>query len=65
MKEWNVSGTACIDRDSRENSGVVHIKEEEENGNFEIIILIMKTAEDAAETFVFSLVIIGEHIIQL
>ena len=46
MKECNVSGTACIDRDSRENSGVVHIKEEEENGNFEIIILIMNLSDN-------------------
>ena len=46
MKECNVSGTACIDRDSRENSGVIHIKEEEENGNFEIIILIMNLSDN-------------------
>ena len=46
MKECNVSGTACIDRDSRENSGVIHIKEEEENDNFEIIILIMNLSNN-------------------
>ena len=46
MKECNVSGTACIDRDSREKSGVIHIKEEEENDNFEIIILIMNLSNN-------------------
>ena len=46
MKECNVSGTACIDRDSRENSGVIHIKEEEENDKFEIIILIMNLSNN-------------------
>ena len=41
MKERNVSGTTCIDLDSWENNGVIHIKKEQENGNFEIIISVM------------------------
>ena len=41
MKECNVSGTTCIDLDSWENNGVIHIKKEQENGNFEIIISVM------------------------
>ena len=41
MKERNVSGTTCIDLDSWENNGVIHIKKEQENGNLEIIISVM------------------------
>ena len=46
IEECNVSGTTCIDLDSLENHGVIYVKEEEENGNFEIIIPIMNLSDN-------------------